>query len=133
VIEAAPRAGAVYDGFLPGPRPIDAYGSGGFRFADMSHRGSLLALPSGMHAWAPRLASEIDEAALAAVFAERSDIDLLLVGTGVDLILLPAALKWRLADLGLRAEAMQTGTAARTYNILLGERRRVAAALLVVE
>ncbi len=133
MIDTGPRAGAVYDGFLPGPRPIDAYGSGGFRFADMSHRGSLLALPSGMLAWAARLASEIDEAALAPVFAERADIDLLLVGTGVDLVLLPASLKWRLGDIGLRAEAMQTGAAARTYNILLGERRRVAAALLAVE
>jgi uncharacterized protein len=133
VTDALGREGAVYDGFLPGPRPIDAYGSGGFRFADMSHRGSILALPSGIHAWAVRSPDEIDEAALERVFAERAAIDLLLVGTGASLVLLREALRWRLRDLGLRAEVMQTGAAARTYNILLGERRRVAAALLAVE
>ena len=37
-------------GFVPGRAPIDAYGNGGFRFADMSHRGSILALPSGIKA-----------------------------------------------------------------------------------
>ena len=36
---------------FPGRAPIEAYGNGGFRFADMSHRGSILALPSGIEAW----------------------------------------------------------------------------------
>ena len=40
-------------GFLPGQHPIDGLGGFGFRFADMSHRGSLLALPSGLRAFAP--------------------------------------------------------------------------------
>ena len=54
---------------LPHPAPIEAYGNGGFRFAGMSHRGSLLCLPSGIWAWAAR-SRRIDEAALAPVFAE---------------------------------------------------------------
>ena len=44
---------ATLDGtpHLPGRYAIDAFGAGGFRFGDMSHRGSLLILPSGMWAW----------------------------------------------------------------------------------
>ncbi len=56
----------------------------------------------------------------------------MLIGVGVAMVPLDAELKRRLGAAGIRAEPMQTGAAARTYNILLGERRRVAAALLAV-
>ena len=65
----------------PGRAPIDAYGNGGFRFAGMSHRGSILCLPSGIHAWAPTL--PLEAASLALALAERGDaLRLLLLGTG---------------------------------------------------
>ena len=120
-------------GFVPGRFPLDAYGAGGFRFADMSHIGSILALPSGIHAWGAVSPESITAASLAALFAEkRGAVDLLLLGTGVDLVPMPQRLRWKLADAGIRCEVMQTGSAARTYNILLAENRRVAAALLAV-
>ena len=37
---------ARFDGFVPGRHLIDAFGDGGFRFAEMSHRGSILATPA---------------------------------------------------------------------------------------
>jgi uncharacterized protein len=118
-------------GFVPGQWPIDAYGAGGFRFADMSHRGSILATPSGVRAWAPTSAQEIDEESLAPLFAEPAGaIELLIVGTGRDLVPLTPALRQRLRAAGIPADPMATGAAVSTYNILLGERRRVAAALL---
>ena len=120
-------------GFLPGRHPIDAYGEGGFKFGDMSHRGSLLALPSGLYAWDVVSAAQIDEASLARVFAEAPDaIEHLLVGTGLDLAPLAPALAQRLRAAKIVAEPMATGAAARTYNILMGEGRRVAAALIAV-
>ena len=123
-----------YDGFVPGRHGIDAYGAGGFRFAGMSHKGSVLALPSGVHQWAPALPGDITAASLAPLFAEpRGDTELLLLGTGAELVPQPDALRWRLRDAGIRLEVMQTGPAARTYNILLNENRRVAAALLAVD
>jgi len=61
----------------PGRAPIDAYGNGGFRFAEMSHRGSILCLPSGIYAWQPGSPDEIETAALAPVLAERDALDLL--------------------------------------------------------
>ena len=66
----------------PGRAPIDAYGNGGFRFADMSHRGSILCLPSGIYAWPATNAEELDAAAFAPVFAERDQLGLLILGTG---------------------------------------------------
>ena len=54
---------------LPSPAPIDAYGNGGFRFAGMSHRGSLLCLPDGIWAWPVKDVTELTEAALEPVFA----------------------------------------------------------------
>ncbi len=124
---------APHEGFLPGQHPIDAYGAGGFKFADMSHRGSLLALPSGLYAWDVRQAADIDAASLARVLAEeRGLIEHLLVGTGRDLAPLARPVRETLRAAGIVAEPMATGAAARTYNILLGERRRVAAALIAV-
>ena len=125
-------AGRIYDGFVPGRHLIDSYGNGGFRFAEMSHRGSILALPSGIRAWPVARASDIDEASLAGVFAEASSIDLLLLGTGAEVAALPNALRLRFRDAGIGLDVMQTGAAARTYNILVGENRKVGAALIAV-
>ena len=120
-------------GFVAGQHAIDGYGAGGFSFAGMSHRGSILVLPDGVHSWTATQPSEITDESLGPVFAAaRGAIELLLVGTGVDLVPVPPALRAKLKAVGIVAEPMATGAAARTYNILLGERRRVAAALLAV-
>lgn len=125
-------AGQLHDGFVPGRHGIDAYGDGGFRFADMSHRGSILVLPSGIRAWELSEAGAIDADTLAPVIAEREAITLLLVGTGLEIAPLPASLRARLKEAGIGLDVMQTGAAARTYNILLAENRKVAAALIAV-
>ena len=125
-------AGRIYDGFVPGRHLIDSYGNGGFRFAEMSHRGSILALPSGITAWPVTRASDVDEESLAGVFAEADAIDLLLLGTGADIAAVPNALRLRFREAGIGLEVMQTGAAARTYNILVGENRKVGAALIAV-
>ena len=118
---------------LPRRVPIDAYGQGSFRFAGMSHHGSLLCLPSGIWAWPPAVAADIDAAALAPLFAEAEAIDFFLLGTGSAPWVVPEALRWELRDRHMAVEAMPTGPAVRTYNILLGEDRRVAAGLIAVE
>ncbi len=124
--------GQIHDGFLPGRHGIDAYGNGGFRFGQMSHRGSILLLPSGVHAWDVTDAAGITGASLAPVLAEAEAIELLLVGTGADIVFLPEPLRQRLKAAGIGCDAMQTGSAARTYNILMAENRKVAAALIAV-
>ncbi len=117
---------------LPHRAPIDAYGNGGFRFAGMSHRGSLLCLPSGIWAWPVPAPEDIAEANLAPLFAEAEAIELFVLGSGPELRPLPEALRWRFRDYGIGVEVMATGPAVRTYNILVGEGRRVAAGLIAV-
>lgn len=116
----------------PYPAPISAYGNGGFRFADMSHRGSILCLPSGIHAWSVTGAHEATAQSFAAVFTEAAPPDVILFGTGVAQVWPDAALTEAFARAGIGLEVMNTGSAARTYNILLAERRNVGAALIAV-
>ena len=118
---------------LPYPVPIDAYGNGGFRFATMSHRGSLLCLPDGIWAWPVRNVSELTEAALAPVFERAPALDLFLIGAGRDPYALPELLRARFRALSISVDCLGTGPAAQTYNILLGEKRRVGAGLIAVE
>ncbi|MBX9461773.1 MAG: Mth938-like domain-containing protein [Aquamicrobium sp.] len=123
----------IRDAHFPGRAPIDAYGNGGFRFAEMSHRGSILCLPSGIHGWDPTDASALGEDDFRAVIDQAADIDILLVGTGTEMRLLPAPLRARLREAGIHADPMSTGSAVRTYNVLLAEDRLVAAALIAVD
>ena len=117
---------------LPRSAPIEAYGRYGFAFADMSHRGSLLCLPEAIWAWPVMRPEDIDEASLARVFAAAGGIDTLIIGTGTDVWLPPPSLREALRAVRVVLDAMQTGAAIRTYNIMIGERRRVAAALIAV-
>jgi uncharacterized protein len=117
---------------LPRSAPIEAYGKGGFAFADMSHRGSLLCLPDAIWAWPVTKPDDIDRASLAQIFAAAAGIDTLIIGTGTDVWLPPSALREALCAAKVVLDSMQTGPAVRTYNIMIGERRRVAAALIAV-
>ena len=117
---------------LPRSAPIEAYGKGGFVFAEMSHRGSLLCLPDAIWAWPIVKPEEIDQVSLARVFAAANVIDTLIIGAGTDVWLPPKALREALRKVGVVLDTMQTGPAIRTYNIMIGERRRVAAGLIAV-
>jgi uncharacterized protein len=122
----------IRDAHFPGRAPIDSYGNGGFRFADMSHRGSLLCLPSGVYGWDLAEGDALTADAFARVLAEAGEVEFLLVGTGKDIRPLPAPLKAALRARGISSDPMGTGAAVRTYNIMLGEQRPVAAALIAV-
>jgi uncharacterized protein len=119
--------------FLPGRHPIDAYGDGGFRFGDMSHRGSILALPSGIRAWDVTDARGLATRDFAEVLAEAEAIELLLLGTGAEHVPLADRVRSRLREAHIGVEIMPTGAAARTYNVLVAENRKVAAALIAVD
>lgn len=123
---------ARFEGFVPGRHLIDAFGAGGFRFADMSHRGSLLATPRGIAIWPVESFAGISVESLQPVLDEADAIDFLVIGTGVEIAFIPDALRARFRESGITVEGMATGAAARTYNVLVGEDRRVAAAMIAV-
>ena len=116
---------------FPGQAPIEAYGNGGFRFAGMSHRGSILCLPSGIHAWRP--AEPLDLPSLAPALAEKDALELLLVGTGARQQFPSPEMRRAFVEAAVTLETMNTGAACRTYNVLLAEGRAVGAALIAVD
>jgi uncharacterized protein len=117
---------------FPGRAPIEAYGRGGFSFAQMSHRGSILALPSGIYAWNPDPAALTTED-FAMVLAERESVDLLLIGMGPVMARPPRQVREYISASGIMVDPMATGHAIATYNLLLEEGRKVAAALIAVD
>lgn len=116
---------------FPGRPPVDTYGNGGFRFAEMSHRGSILCLPSGIYGWEGTEPADVTKSKLKRLLDEDG-VEIVLVGTGHDLVPLNKSFRDALAKRGMRADPMSTGAAARTYNVLLAEGRAVAAVLLAV-
>lgn len=124
---------ARFEGFVPGRHSLDAFGAGGFRFAGMGHVGSILATPAGIAIWPVTRFADITVESLQRVLDEADTIDFLLIGTGADIAFIPHALRALLKERGITVEGMATGAAARTYNVLVGEDRRVAAALIAVD
>jgi uncharacterized protein len=118
---------------LPSAALIESYRDGGFRFAGMSHRGSLLSTPDGMWASAVTRAADIDEVALALVFGCAPPVEMCVIGAGRDPWLVPRELRARCRAAGFSIEGMATPAAVHTYNILVGERRRVAALLIPLD
>lgn len=105
--------------------PVDGYGPGLFRVGGAVHHDALLVLPSGVRAWGgPEDVEPILEAAEA--------IDVLLMGTGAEIAHAPARMRERLEEAGIGLEVMASPAACRSYNVLLGEGRRVALAALPV-
>ncbi len=117
---------------FPGRAPIDAYGNGGFRFADMSHVGSLICLPSGIYGWNVDENTDLTVDMFSKVLEEASDLEVFLLGTGQDIRMMPKALKEALRDAQVSSDPMNTGAAVRTYNVLLAESRAVGAAFIAV-
>lgn len=120
-------------GSYPGRAPIEAYGNGGFRFAGMSHKGSLLCLPSAIIAWQVAATENLTLDSFKDVFAERDKIGFLLLGTGRKQIFPPLAIRNAFMEMRMGLDPMDTGAACRTYNILLAEGRPVAAALIAID
>ncbi len=117
---------------LPHQALIDTHGNGGFRFADMSHRGSLLCLPDGIWAWPIANTTDLTEDALALVLARAGDLDFFILGTGAAPWIVPQSLRMRFRDAHVSLDAMTTGPAVRTYNVMLMESRRVGAGLIAI-
>jgi len=122
----------IREAHFPGRAPIDTYGNGGFRFADMSHRGSILCLPSGIHGWDMDMSKPLSIENFQKVLDEAAEIEVLLIGTGDDMRPIPPDLKAALKAAGISSDPMNTGAAVRTFNIMLMESRAVAAALIAV-
>ena len=118
---------------LPAGRQyIEGYGSGRFRIAGATHDGPVLVFRDRTLAWPVRAMAELTAESLAPVL-EAGNVDVLLLGCGRRMALVPPALREALRAGGVVIEPMDTGGACRTYNVLLTEDRQVAAALIPID
>ncbi|MBX2806206.1 MAG: Mth938-like domain-containing protein [Hyphomicrobiales bacterium] len=115
---------------LSGRPPISGYGRGRFRLGGIEHAGSLLVLPEGVYDWPVSSAGGLSGDALQPVLSHDPPLDFLILGTGVAQLFPDKALRHLFAEAKIGLEAMDTGAAARTYNVLLAEERIFAAALI---
>lgn len=104
-------------------QPIDGYGPGFFRVGGIAHEGPLTVLPGSIQPW-----GGLEDTAALLQMAEAADV--LLIGMGAEIAHIPAPLRTQLEEAGLGVEVMSSPQACRTYNVLLGEGRRVGLALL---
>jgi uncharacterized protein len=117
----------------PGRQIVEAYGAGRFRIAGVVHDGSVLVFPRRTLPWPVARFDQVTAASLVSVTDSEAAVELLLLGTGARMAPVPAELRGTLRAAGIALEAMDTGAACRTYNVLMAEDRRIAAALIAVD
>lgn len=106
-------------------KPIDGYGPGFFRIGGEAMEAPLCVHAQGAFGW---LGYDDTDA----IVALAGKIDVLFVGTGAETAHVPQPFRDTIEAVGIGVEAMNSPAAARTYNVLISEGRRVAAALLAV-
>ena len=111
---------------------IDSYGPNRFRVAQADYEGPVIVFPDRVLSWDVRSVDALAADRLDAVTAADSGVELLLIGTGTRTEFIPPAVRRPIRDRGVAIDFMDTGAACRTYNVLLAEGRRVAAALMPV-
>ncbi len=116
----------------PGRMLIEGYGEGGFQVSGERYKGSIIVLPEAVLPWDVADFVAFGPESLAPLVGKQSEIDVLLLGCGPQIALLPRALRESFREQGLAPEPMDTGAACRTFNVLITEDRRVAAALIAV-
>jgi uncharacterized protein len=116
-----------------GRQIIEGYGEGRFRVSGTVHRGSVLVYPDRTMAWNVSDMAELTRESLEPVGRAEPPVEVLLLGCGTSGLPVAAALRDALRADGVVIEAMATGAACRTFNVLMAEGRRVAAALIAVD
>ena len=111
---------------------VQSYGSGRFKVSRIDYQGSVIILPNQTISWDVNILDDVNLESLAPVIAEDPRIEILLIGCGDMMQLLPRTLMDKFRQKGLAIDAMDTGAACRTYNILAAEGRRVAAGLVAL-
>ena len=114
-----------------GRQIITRYQPGGFKISGVEYAGSVIVFPDRVMLWPVVAALEVTVASLQPVLAETPAVEVLLIGCGAGMAPL-VPLKRQLRENGLGADTMDTGAACRTFNVLLAEERRVAAALIAL-
>lgn len=111
---------------------IQSYGPGRFKISGRIHYGPVLVSPEQVFAWPVAGMAELTVASLERLLEPDARPEILILGCGETLLLPPKAIRAELRAMGVSLEPMDTGAACRTYNVLMGEARPVAAALIAL-
>ncbi|MCR9212500.1 MAG: Mth938-like domain-containing protein [Proteobacteria bacterium] len=115
-----------------GQQLINSYGDGGFRVSGTKYEGSVVILPEETVQWQVDHMNDLTADSLRVVTETDKSIEILLIGCGTSMAFIEEDLRAELKQSGIVIDAMDTGAAVRTYNVLLLEGRHVAAALIAV-
>lgn len=110
---------------------IAGYGDGGFRMGEGRYEGSMLITPEGFYPWDVSVREDISIDNLKPIF-DASSVEILIIGMGESMAFLPKDISAAFRAKNIAVEVMDTGAAARTYNVLLQEGRQVTAALIAI-
>ncbi|MFV1852471.1 MAG: Mth938-like domain-containing protein [Thalassospira sp.] len=111
---------------------VSGYGDGLFRFGDEKVTGSVILFPEAIYSWNVKSIDDITPESFARVIEKADDVEILILGMGTRLTPVPMAWRQALKPHGIVIEPMDTGAACRTYNVLVAEARRVAAAMIAI-
>jgi uncharacterized protein len=115
-----------------GRQTVSGYGNGGFKLNNVFVEGSLLVFPDKSLKWDITAIDQLTLAALEPVFQADPKVEILLIGAGKHIAFVDAAIRQELRAQGIAIDVLDTGAACRTYNVLMSEERRVAAALIAI-
>lgn len=115
-----------------GRQVIEGYSPGRFRISGVEYEGSIIVTPERTFPWAGIAVAGFSLDQFAAVIDADPPLDVLLIGCGCQIRPIAKAVRMGLREAGIGADAMDTGAACRTYNVLVSENRRVAAALIAL-
>lgn len=111
---------------------VSSYGDGLFRFGEEKVTGSVILFPESIYSWNVKSIADITPESFARVIEKADDVEILILGMGTRLTPVPMAWRQALKPHGIVIEPMDTGAACRTYNVLVAEARRVAAAMIAI-
>ncbi len=112
---------------------IESYGEGGFRVSGVVHTGSVMVLPQRTIAWPVATVADLTIDSLSPLMEHDPPIEILLLGCGQAMSYLGTEVREAMREHGIAVDSMTTAAACRTYNLLLGDDRAVAAALIAVD
>jgi uncharacterized protein len=115
-----------------GQQLVNGYGDGGFRISGIRHEGNVLVFPNETQAWSLQSIDELTVDALQAVKAAEPAVEILLIGCGANMAFIDDTVRADFRAAGITIDSMDSGAAVRTYNVLLLEGRRIAAALIAI-
>jgi uncharacterized protein len=111
---------------------VQRYGNGGFRVSGVVFQGSVIVTPTASQSWSVASMDALTLDHFQPLIARAATLDVCLLGCGMQMRPLPRAIREALKEAGLTVDPMDTGAACRTYNVLMGEGRAVAAALIAI-